>query len=73
MTEREHCRWCANEVADPRACTCPHDCGIGYCQAGTPAHIEGCGPGHNLLAYPSLACPACDVIAAHLEGGDGND
>ena len=41
--------------------------------AGAPAHIEGCGPGHNLLAYPSLACPACDVIAAHLEGGDGND
>jgi hypothetical protein len=23
-------------------------------------HAEGCGPGHNLLAYPSLACQVCD-------------
>lgn len=25
-------------------------------------HAEGCGPGRNMLAYPSLACPACDDI-----------
>jgi len=26
-------------------------------------HAEGCGAGRNMLAYPSLACPACDDIA----------
>jgi putative phage-type endonuclease len=25
-------------------------------------HAEGCGPGRNMLAYPSLACQACDDI-----------
>lgn len=27
-------------------------------------HAEGCGPGSNMLAYPSLACPACDDVVA---------
>lgn len=34
-----------------------------------PDHIEGCGPGRNMLAYPSLACPACDQIAEQLDDG----
>jgi hypothetical protein len=52
-------------------CICTHDCGSPRCQAACPAHAEGCGPGANLLAYPSLACPACDQIAARLlEDGD---
>lgn len=25
-------------------------------------HAEGCGPGRNMLAYPSLACAACDDV-----------
>jgi putative phage-type endonuclease len=35
------------------------------------AHAEGCGPGRNMLAYPSLACPACDDIA--LMRGEARD
>jgi hypothetical protein len=27
----DYCRWCADEAYDPRACTCPHDCGISGC------------------------------------------
>lgn len=31
MAEAGHCPWCADEASDPRACTCPHDCGIDGC------------------------------------------
>lgn len=31
MAERDHCPWCAGEASDPRACDCPHDCGIKGC------------------------------------------
>lgn len=30
-------------------------------------HAEGCGAGRNMLAYPSLACPACDDIVLMRE------
>lgn len=33
------------------------------------SHAEGCGPGRNMLAYPSLACPACDDIAMMRDAG----
>jgi len=29
--EAGYCRWCADEAFDPRACTCPHNCGIDGC------------------------------------------
>lgn len=31
------------------------------------AHAEGCGPGRNMLAYPSLACPVCGDLVLMLE------
>jgi putative phage-type endonuclease len=31
------------------------------------SHIDGCGPGRYLLAYPSLACPACDDVVLMRE------
>jgi len=59
---------------DSDDCTCRDDCGVTQCQAADPPdHVEGCGPGHNMLAYPSLACPACDWIAARMEGAPGDD
>lgn len=36
MTEVDYCRWCADEAFDPRACTCPHDCGITGCARTAP-------------------------------------
>jgi hypothetical protein len=48
--------------------------GLCWCnslRAPCPPHIEGCGPGRNMLAYPSLACPACDWLAERMEANGG--
>lgn len=65
------CRCCNGERGDD--CICTHDCGSPRCEAACPAHAGGCGPGASLLAYPSLACPACDWIAERMEGGGDGD
>lgn len=69
MTERDYCRWCADEVADPRACTCPHDCGISHCRraAAAPAGCRrGCPRGECYCSEPCYGdqaytgiCPGC--------------
>lgn len=68
----EICLCCTSRPYTVDDCNCRTDCGQVHCQAADPPpHIEGCGPGSNMLAYPSLACTGCDWIAGRTENGRG--
>ena len=48
MAEADYCPWCADEAFDPRACTCPHDCGIDGCmQSPKMPELAGLDDGYD--------------------------